>query len=750
VDELDTSADRWISFAWLMTVPLLLVEWVLLFVILPKAIRAPDLSQLSGVFLPGVGGNPEPLEQSRYVFGISAAFLLYAAAALVYRWWAKRHPPAGPRISLVLTLAIVAIQGLFCAVARYLWLLNSQDRLHYFTRGFLEGAAILAVLILLVFLFAAPKGLAESRGRLGRLVPRILALGFAAVGLLPAIHTSANIAHAHETLLYHTSFILEDFAAVLSGRTPLVDYAPQYQSFFPFLFTPFFRVIGLSFTSFSVTMALLSFAELALAYAILKQISRSDWAAMVLFIPFAAIGFHAIPESPAPDELVYSFNLNMGHPLRTFGPWLVAFLCARYLASPSARKMNGIFLVGAFCTVNNVDFSFPAFFASLVVMLATADVGLFPSLRKALRILLRAILATAGSVFVFSIICLARSGHLPDFRHWLDVQRNYVLYGLGMLPMPDRGVYWIVFATFLATLVVALFGLARDESPGPSLPRERHGMLLFSGIFGFGAAMYYVGRSHPYSLNLVLPFWGFSLSLLVWEAFTTWKPSPTRRRFWISVLPAMLLLGNLSICASEVVHTLSPIGQIERLAGDGTPFNPAARFLSPLGPVAGLSPNVPIYADKMAAMADFVRQRSAPGERVVISYPYGHLIGIEAGVDNVYPFGVGSELVTYAQLDEVMKAVGMNRVNRVFGTIHPEVARRLAAQGFRRVDVLQVGGVHVFGAPFELWEQPPTAGRRSQGVGRTGAARRLFRKTKNFSATKLTSEATSSARKPAL
>ena len=579
--------------------------------------------------------------------------------------------------------------------ASQLWRLNSQqpDRLRYFSGGHLMGAAIAGVFLLAAFLFLAP-GTATATGKRTRLLLRILALGFAAIGLLPAIFTTADIAHGNETLLFHTAFSLGDFAAVLTGRTPVVDYAPQYQNLLPFLFAPIFRVVGLSFTSFSVLMALLSFAELALVYFILKQLTRSDVAAAVLFIPIAAIGFHYLPDTPSPIERVYAFNIYCQHPLRTFGPWLVAFLCARHLAQPSARRMVAVFVVGAFAAINNVDFGLPALLTSLVVMLATANAGLLPSWRNAQTILLRASLAAAGALFIFCVICLVRSGHLPHLGRWLAVQKMFAIAGYGMKPMPDRDIYWVVFATFQAAVAVGLFGLARNQDAAPE-PRERYGMLLFSGLFGFGASMYYVARSHPYSLIVVFSFWGFSLSLLLWEAFTSWPRPAKGARIWIALLPAALLVAHVSLCASDIIQTLSPIGQLERLAIQD-----------------------PLFADDVAEMTGFVKQHTTAGERVLIYFPYGHMLAVNAGVENVSP-GPSNELLTYAQLDDIMNAVDTNQVNRFFGTLRPEAEARMTTDGFRKVDVLTVPTVPascqgkascgVFGAPFEYWERP-TAG----------------------------------------
>jgi len=684
MDAPDRSADRWIVFGWLLTVPLALIEWVLLALVLPKVVRSPDMSKISSVFLPSVRGfRPEPLEQARYVVGITVAFLVYAAGALIFRRWIRTHRSPDPQTGRRLGAAAIVIQLSLCVAAVYLWISNAREPLAYFPWVFLAGALVVTVASLgALYIWGRREPRTLSRWT-GRLLPRLLVFGLLVVGLLPSLFTAGNLLHAHWSIIYHTSFTLEDFAAIVAGRTPLVDFSPQYQNLLPLLAILYFRLFGLSVTSFSLLMTLLSAAELTLAYAILRQVTRSEWGSTLLFVPFAAIGFYPVPEVTPPLERYYSFNVYMQHPLRTFGPWVVAFLCARYLAKPSRKKMMALFVVGAFAAVNNVDFGLPAFIASLAAVLATADIGLLPSLENVRPILLRAFAAAVVALSVFMALCLVRSGSLPNFTRWLDVQRTYVFYGFGMLPMPAMGIYWIVFGTFLAAIALALLSLARDESGGPEV-RDRYGMLLFGGIFGFGASMYYVGRSHPWSLIVIFSFWGFSLALLSWEAFSAWRGQETLGRLWLSLVPAALLVAHVSICLLAIVEINQPFGQIERL------------FI-----------RSPVFSDRLAELDGFVKRHAAAGERVVISFPYGHLVGVTAGVDNVFPFGFAGELLTFGQVDQLVEAIQRNQVTRIFGELRSEEVQRLAALGFRRTDGLPASSLPVVGAPFQLWEREP-------------------------------------------
>jgi hypothetical protein len=115
-------------------------------------------------------------------------------------------------------------------------------------------------------------------------------------------------------------------------------------------------------------------------------------------------------------------------------------------------------------------------------------------------------------------------------------------------------------------------------------------------------------------------------------------------------------------------------------------------------------------------MVAFVKQHSTVGERVLVYSPYGHMIAVDAGVEGVSP-APSSEMLTFAQLDELMDAVDGNQVNRLFGKFRPEAEECMTAEGFQKVDVLKVtavpascqgkGSCGVFGTPFEYWERDP-------------------------------------------
>src|SRR5207244_3265029 len=106
--------------------------------------------------------------------------------------------------------------------------------------------------------------------------------------LLPSIYISTNVGHASLVVYNHMAGSLEEFAAVVNGSTPYVDYFPHYQNILPVLVEPLFKAVHLGIGSFTGFMALLSLAQLCMALAVLLSVTRSRALALLLFVPYAA------------------------------------------------------------------------------------------------------------------------------------------------------------------------------------------------------------------------------------------------------------------------------------------------------------------------------------------------------------------------------------------------------------------------------------------------------------------------------
>ena len=89
----------------------------------------------------------------------------------------------------------------------------------------------------------------------------------------------------------------------------------------------------------------------------------------------------------------------------------------------------------------------------------------------------------------------------------------------------------------------------------------------------------------------------------------------------------------------------------------------------------------------------FVGERTRTGEKVAILLPEGHRIAYELGLENVSPYGIQNEIVTKAQLRELIDVVRREEVHKIYvpkpgaslaweGETAPEQLKVLAAEGY--------------------------------------------------------------------
>jgi hypothetical protein len=83
-------------------------------------------------------------------------------------------------------------------------------------------------------------------------------------------------------------------------------------------------------------------------------------------------------------------------------------------------------------------------------------------------------------------------------------------------------------------------------------------------------------------------------------------------------------------------------------------------------------------------VAAFVREHSKPREKVLVIFPFGHLIAQNAGVQNLYPYAHTESLVVQPQLDELLELIEKQRIHKIFGSIPDELTEALADRAFKR------------------------------------------------------------------
>jgi hypothetical protein len=615
--------------AWLAAVPTAAI------VVVAALVLGPPLGALlypasASRLWPGMSPTllqPEPTEQARFLIALGAPLLLSGLTVVLVRGASARIAPAqafvAARAAELLVVAILAA----CFVAQRLQAPQNYSGettpVVYFTLPSLVVAAALA----LALAFAvrsralrerAARAFAESRGR--RVVCALVALGAIAVALLPAINTDNSIAQVYEPVSFHLDFTYDETMAVLDGRSPLGDFAAQYASLWPYALAAVMSVLGTGLAVFTGTLATLTGLTLLALYDILRRLTRSSIAALLLFLPLLATnGFRL--HGPAVNRFSL-INYSGVMPLRYAGPFLLAWLLARHLDGARPRRAWPLFLAGGLVLLNNVDFGLAALGATVAALVWTRawGDGDATALR---RVLVEAAAGLAGAFALVSALLLVRTGAPPDLSLLFRYARLFALEGFAMLPIkPLFGVDIAIFTTHVAAIGVATVRALRGERDALT------GMLAWSGVFGLGAGSYYVGHSLSELLIYTFPCWALSLTLLTLltlRALARTLRAPTPAEL------ACLVGFGLLVCS--LAQTPLPWQQLQRITSHGP-----RQFAQPLGEA-------------------FVAQHTAPGEAVLIVGLLGHRIAEKLRLDDVEPYTGAKSIFGLPQLEESVTAL---------------------------------------------------------------------------------------------
>jgi hypothetical protein len=442
---------------------------------------------------------------------------------------------------------------------------------------------------------------------------------------------------------------------VLNGRSPLVNFAAQYGSLWPYPVAGIMSLLGTSVGVFTGLMCLISGIALLAMYDVLRRTARSSLTAFVLFAPFLATSFFLLR---GPLENRYTLaTIFADYPLRFAGPWLLAWLTARHLDGVQDRRDPRpwpLFLAAGLVVMNNVDHGVPAL-AALVAALLWAGA---PLTRRRIRTI--ALHAAAGLLAAYALVALltlVRAGAPPDLELTVRFARLFALAGFAMLPMPVLGLHTIIYLTFAVALVVATVR-ALDAADGPS-DRTLTGTLAFTAIFGLASGTYYVGRSHPEVLVTSFAAWSFALALLMLVAVRRLTAHPRR-------LPEPAVVGCILaffVVACSLAQTPTPWSQLERLR-DTTPVT----FHEPGG-------------------QEFIARYTHPREHVAILQSLGHRIAENLGVDDVTPYTGEFSMPAVEQLEDTIRILREEGGRKLFlvvpgGPEAPDMRPALEAAGF--------------------------------------------------------------------
>lgn len=598
--------------------------------------------------------TPEPVEQQRYILAALAALVLPLVIALVLSS-DRRVAHVRPWVGVVVEVAIVAV-----VLAAWVESQPLLEQLLPLASGTLGPIAVLATL---AALWPHRDALLRWTAGSGRgLEAACLAVAVAGTGLLclAGVYRDADIPTAIPFTRGHLSFLFSEAYAVVGGRTPLVDFTPQYTTLLPYLYAPLLSLRPMSIGLLTIVNTATTTVALTCGYGALRLLAGRPLRALALYLPAAALAL--LPMVQAGDEVTTVATLFAAAPSRLAGPLVCLLTVALLARGPAGRRgLLAAGAVGGLTLVNNFEFGLPALAALVAAAALSTQAG---RIRPAATV--RHLLPLAGGIAIafaaFGLLSVIRGGDLPDPARAIYFSRQFAIAGVSMLPFGDLlGLAGIVFLTFVAAVAVgaapALLGTRAMDRRG----RTETAVLTFTGVFGVGAFAYFVGRSHPFVLVSVFCAWGFALAALALTSARRLNAPGGIRRAGAPL--ALLAVGLFAVAgAAALDRARYGLDQPGRILRDAPP------------PAAASSSSI-----------DVARACVRPGTNVIVFLPYGLRIAEAARLHDHLPFNHPKSVVTFNQLDDVTDAMRRGDVRAVItGPFSPEIRSFLRSRGLIR------------------------------------------------------------------
>lgn len=623
---------------WIAAIPAVLLGVLAVALLggpLGRALLTPDPIRFFELFEEEV--RPEPVEQGRYLVAVAMPLLLAAGALVLGR---RRSWSASIASDALVTTgqALVAAFAVVCLLQQHALLgplyptTGPQPRpIDYFN----DRTILVAAAGTLAFVLAIRRPEVWRRCAAWTRDSPLRAAAAAAVALLalviwlaPGINTEATIRGAHFQILYHLQFTMDETFAVLDHRSPLVDYAAQYSSLWPYPLAAAMSLLGTTVGVWVTLALILTGLGMLAIYNVLRRAAHSAIVGLLLFLPLLAVSFTEIHGTEAKR---YSFENYFGtFPLRYAGPCLLAWLVARHLDGDRPRARWPLFLAAGLVVLNNSDVGLGAAVATFAALLWA---GGRPTWASVGRLAGAAAGGVAAACALVSLLTLARAGELPHLGLLMRFSRLFGVYGFAMFPMPRIGVHLAIYATFVGALGLATVRAVQDEPD-----RLLTGMLAWSAVFGFGAGAYFAGGSTPDNLPAVFFPWAFALALLLIPAIRSIPDASSRR----PPLAAAVCVFFFGVMVCSLAQTPTPWGQLDRLDRTARPI-----LARPHGQA-------------------FIAAHTYAGERIAALGLLGHRIGFSVGVVNVSPYSNSLVIATPQQLDETLAMLRVEGGRKVF------------------------------------------------------------------------------------
>jgi len=640
------------ELTWLAAVPCALVIVAAIVLLAPplgRALFSPGSESLWPPEAAYIFGRAEPVKQGRYLMALLGPALVAAAVLVGGRRRLALRPNTARALLLASQIAVLA----FVVVA-----VVAEHR-----RAAREGwppvvgtpTIVIAAALAIAFLIAARHtSLVRRVTALARETPakRIgcVAIAIAATvpWLLTAVDTEGTIRLAQAFGLMAWSF--DDPFAILNGRTPLVDYHAMYAQLVPYGTAAVMRVFGTTVTVYTVTLTFFSGLTLLAVYAVFRRLAGSALLALMLYLPFMAMGFLYLVGPPGSNLRLTNAQVFSVWPMRYGGGYLLAWLTLRNVDGAAPRRAWVLFLVAGLVAINNLEFGLGALAATSVALACARPPR---SWRGAARSAAEPALGLLGAVLLVVLATLVHAGELPEFGLLLEFPRLFSSVGLVSQPMPALGLHMAVYVTFAAAIAVAV-----TRTASRSRDSALTSMLAWSGVFGLIAGSYFVGRADAFKLTALLSAWSLSIALL-----TIAVVRALAARAWRPRLPELAVLLGFAIALCALVETPAPWRQVERLGRT----------------------TEPVLQERAAIR--FVDAYTRPREHVALVLPIGHRVAYELGITNVSPYAFIEPISTRRQFQQVIDDMRRTHAHKIFmpqDATPPRQFAALAEQGFRR------------------------------------------------------------------
>jgi hypothetical protein len=544
------------ALVWLCVVACL---WVLGWTI--AHFSAPPLAdpQVAAAFMPWARESiaPEPDERLLYiVLTLLSPLFLLAAWGVVTRWFLPRPGAAAScewRGSTAWTAGAGLAAFLFGGGLAYLWWSKSiLTQILQPVAGVLPagGAGILAFWWFLT----------RRERRRSRWLPVWRWACLAAAMPLAVAGGVAYHVFDYRTIGFMTATNLNTtlypIAQAVAGQRVLVDFLPQYGCYAEML-KPWFKVIGLSVSKVSATLAGLQIISLACMAFSLSRLMRSGWllltgVAMLLWLMEI---WHEATSRGYDPYIQYD-------PIRVIFPALSLVAAWAYLRRPTAVRAAAAGLLGGLAVWWNIDSGAVTLASLLGLILArTLSEGLAHGAGAGRWRGLGSLAAAAGMAALglagFYVILCLDAGQRVDLSPVLRYQNLFYISGFNMLRMPASPHLWhAVVGMYVLGLTVPLGVLAVRRPLGVD-----DGMMLYLSVLGLGLFSYYQGRSHNHVLMLCV--WPAGMLALVWcdRQLTAARYGLLPRTSAAAALPA---LAVAALCALSLWRSGGEILQINR------------------------------------------------------------------------------------------------------------------------------------------------------------------------------------------